>query len=383
MASHPPIGYCTNVHSGNCVDEVVDKLKQYSLAVKTELDFDVLNIGLWLNERSVAELESPQALAAFRSFLIDNGLNPYTFNAFPQKDFHQDIVKHSVYEPDWSTDERLDYTVRLARLIPDLLSDRRHATISTLPLGWRHDQAQDFEFACRKQMTRFIEAAEQIETDKQFHLRLCIEPEPGCHLGNHTLLHRFFEKWLAQLSEVEASRLQRYLGVCHDVCHSAVLFEDQASVLRRYADIGIEIAKVQVSSAVKARFQNALDSQNLKKQLADFAEPKYLHQTCVDGQRFYQDLNEALDHESANGEWRVHFHVPIHAKSLLGGLETTQQQILEAIQFLQHRKDKIDWEVETYAWSVLPENQKPLSLTHSTLNEIKWLQATFDSIVKM
>src|SRR5581483_8670789 len=96
-------------------------------------------------------------------------------------------------------------------------------------------------------------------------------------------------------------------------------------------------------------------------QLAEFAEDRYLHQTLVRpgpeaAPLFHEDLPLALaaaDRTKLTGEWRVHFHVPIYLRGF-GYLKALQEQILECVRVNQALKLTSHFEVETYAWGVLP-----------------------------
>ena len=69
--------------------------------------------------------------------------------------------------------------------------------------------------------------------------------------------------------------LRRHLGLCFDVCHSAVAFEDARSVLDAVARAGIRIPKLQLSAALQ------LDRIGLEliEPLLTFDDGVYLHQT--------------------------------------------------------------------------------------------------------
>lgn len=53
--SRLPLSYCTNVHPGQTVEEVIDGLTAYSAEVQRQLDFPVA-AGLWLSAAVVREL---------------------------------------------------------------------------------------------------------------------------------------------------------------------------------------------------------------------------------------------------------------------------------------------------------------------------------------
>jgi hypothetical protein len=177
--------------------------------------------------------------------------------------------------------------------------------------------------------------------------------------------------------------------MCHDICHAAVMAEDQAHELRANQEHGIRVGKVQISSAISVEW-DSLDAEGRSQaihQLSQFAEDRYLHQTMVidpDGtKQLHEDLPAVLkDPTLQRGQWRIHFHVPIYLKGW-GHLQTTQQEILKWIELTKSTsdpfEDTLQWlyphcEVETYAWGVLPEALKAPSLHQGIASELKWLR---------
>ncbi len=316
-----------------------------------------LPIGLWLSERAAHELaRTPDGARRLRDEFGEHGLEVASLNAFPYHAFHAPVVKHRVYEPSWADASRLLYTVALAEMLPALLpAGATRASISTVPVGWRpHVLAErggaalGLASAHLQQLVRHLARVEE-RTGVRVHVDL--EPEPGCLLDRAGDAVAFLEPVLARRRGEPDPR--RYLGVCHDICHAAVMFESQREALTCYRSAGIRVGKVQVSSAPEC--QGAPDELAV---LASFAEPRYLHQTCVRDQgtvRFYEDLPQALA-DAGPGEWRTHFHVPVFA-GRLGALGTTQDEIHECLREIARWPDDEapQVEVETYAWSVLPE----------------------------
>lgn len=118
---------------------------------------------------------------------------------------------------------------------------------------------------------------------------------------------------LAGLPRGEAAdALRRHLGVCYDVCHAAVEFEDPRASVELLRDKGIAIPKLHLSAALKVEHMNGETARHF----APFDEPIYLHQVVArNGNKIirHPDLPEALAGiaAEAGSEWRVHFHVPI------------------------------------------------------------------------
>lgn len=387
----PSIGYCTNVHPGVTLDQIKQNLERESLAVKRIVSpAQPMGIGLWLSSTATEELMNLDERSRFRDWLQQRELVPFTVNAFPAGDFHQKVVKHNVYQPTWADQPRLEYTRRVAAILADLLPAGSHGTISTLPLGWpaATNQSSDlpasetFLQACGENLTQAADAFSDLQESHDVQLRLCIEPEPGCILDTCDDVVQYFDRFIVRSnqSDDQLQRAKRHLGVCHDICHSAVMFEPQSLALDQYAESDITVGKVQVSSAIEVDFDSMDDSTAAKAlaQLAAFAEPRYLHQTGIrkNGSTFFhEDLPIALaaiDVDGPTGKWRVHFHVPIHEPTF-GLIDSTQPQILECVDwFNSSGQSGVHFEVETYAWNVLPEPLRPDRLADGIAREMQW-----------
>ncbi|MEM9058764.1 MAG: hypothetical protein AAGD86_14900, partial [Pseudomonadota bacterium] len=171
--------------------------------------------------------------------------------------------------------------------------------------------------------------------------------------------------------------VQRHLGVCFDVCHQAVQFEDVYDSLQRLLDAGIAIGKVQLSSALTVS-----DPAAAVAALGAFGEPRYLHQTRMqqaDGRiAGVDDLPEALGGElSDDRPWRVHFHLPLQRDTLDDPvLGTTRAAVERVFDWLaQASVTPPHLEVETYTWHVLPDALRPTdaaSLHRGIAAELAW-----------
>ena len=233
---------------------------------------------------------------------------PFTLNGFPYGDFHQDVVKHQVYFPTWAQPARTDYTRDLIAILHRLLPEGKEGSISTLPIAWGSPEPKFDELhQAAAALAKVAEHLAEFERSTGRLIHIDIEPEPGCILQRLGDVVRFFENYLLLPGRDEAV-IRRYLRVCHDVCHAAVMFEEQADVLNRYRSAGIEVGKVQVSSAVALDLDELPASERAQalQQLAEFNEPRYLHQTMIrlDPEVppvFFEDLHLALASPGAGG----------------------------------------------------------------------------------
>ena len=78
-------------------------------------------------------LSERQELAKFKNWLGKNDAYVFTINGFPYGNFHGSRVKEQVYRPDWTTQQRLDYTLVLFSILEELLEPGEEGSVSTLP----------------------------------------------------------------------------------------------------------------------------------------------------------------------------------------------------------------------------------------------------------
>ena len=345
--------YCTNVHPAEDLPGIVRQLDQYALPIRERLGEPTLGLGLWLAADVAHELaDNPDQLRKLKHELTVRGLEVLTLNAFPYGAFHDEVVKHRVYRPNWTEPARLDYTRACAEVLAELLPDTAdHGSISTLPLGWREPWTAQDDAACRKALTDALSGA--LRRDRP--IRLAVEPEPGCVLD--TVADAV--GWLRDLGD-------DLVGLCLDTCHLAVSFADPAETLELAESAGVPIVKIQASAALHVPHPRDEDA---RRALTAFAEPRYLHQVREGRTHRADDLDEALDRLPGDEPWRVHFHVPLHAQPEPPLRSTTD--VLEQVLAAVPAGPVI--EVETYTWNVLPGPSQ--DLVTGIAAELDWVRS--------
>jgi hypothetical protein len=370
------LGYCLNVHPGETLGEVMAAFEG-PVARVVRLAGDV-GAGIYLADKAMREvLGSMECYGELASSIQRSGARVFTANAFPFGGFHEETVKRAVYWPRWDQEERLEFTCGVAAVLSRLLPRGARASISTLPVGFR-GAAIDLALAgrCFAKTALVLEA---IFREKEVDLALAIEPEPFCHVERSSELVAFLEEHVfsengrsvlaGMLPGADAEAvLRRRVGACLDACHHAVVFEEIEDALAIYARAGVRVVKAQLSSALEAKSVEAL---------APFVEKRYLHQTfwkrgAVEGA---EDLDPALERARGAALVRSHFHVPL-AWEGEGEIGTTRPLLERALPAIARATD--DLEVETYTWSVLPEETQARfggDVSAMVAAEIAWVRS--------
>ena len=372
LQNDPPLHltYCLNIHPGETWAENFEAVRTHALAVKRLVSADrPFGLGLRLSNAASGQLAGERALSEFKAFLDANGLYVFTVNAFPYGAFHGTTVKQDVYRPDWRVRERVDYTNRVADILAALLPEGVTGSISTVPLCYR--KRPDALDAIVRNLTDCALRLAEIRARTGKTIVLALEPEPDCTIENTDETVAFFTGALSEAGPRDAVR--RHVGVCVDVCHLAVEFENPAQSIDRLSEAGINIAKVQLSSALRCNGTPAAIER-----LHVFCEPVYLHQVKVrraDGSLLsYDDLEDALRrHEPAEGdEWRVHFHVPLYLAEY-GELRSTNALYTPELARLLLSGVTGHLEIETYTFDVLPEAVREADVTRNIVREFEWV----------
>jgi hypothetical protein len=374
------LGYCTNIHRGESWAETWRGLQEYTLRVKDRVSGkEPYGIGLRLSERAARELAEPCQLAEFQEWLEKHNCYVFTINGFPYGSFHGTRVKEQVFKPDWTSPDRLSYTNLLFDLLSKLLPKGMSGSVSTLPgshkefgIGMEELEAIFTNLkACSEHVQRICDA-----TGQDLHLGLEPEPLGLFETSGETL--KFFGLYLDRHPH-DKTFFQR-VGLNYDCCHLAIEFEEAREALDRITQAGIRLSKLHLSSALKLQPTKV----NLER-LKGFDEPVYFHQVVIkEGEmplRRLRDIPEAMQMVQTmpyelGDEWRVHFHVPLHAEPS-EGFGDTKDHLLDALDWLaDHPQSCSHLEMETYTWEVLPEALRSGDVVDQLSAEYAWtLQA--------
>ena len=386
------LGYCTNIHPGESWDEVRASLGRYLPLVKRRVSPDApFGVGLRLSARAAATLAEPPALEEFREFLAAENLYVFTINGFPYGPFHGTPVKERVYLPDWCDPARLAYTNQLADLLAALLPAdwTGYGSVSTVPGAFKTAATGPAAVAAIvEQLLQHVAHLVSLERRSGRCIVLALEPEPCClletvdetveffvaHLHSMAAAKRVAE--LARLSLPDAEEaLHRHLGVCLDLCHAAVEYEEPADCIAALESAGIAIAKMQVTAGLRIP---AVD-EGAVAALRQYEDAVYLHQVVEHGPHGlarYADIGDAVAAgrwRAGDCEWRVHFHVPVFLEALTP-FASTQPFVREVLARQRRGACTSHLEVETYTWSVLPAQHRHVDIDEAIARELEWVR---------
>lgn len=394
--------YCTNIHAGESWKDHFDSLREkFPLIKKQASAAQKMGIGLRLSNTASIELQNPEKLEEFKNWLTKNDAYVFTINGFPYGDFHHAIVKDQVHAPDWTTKERVGYTLRLFDILAEVLPEGIDGGVSTSPLTYRYWYSSEKELAgvSRLATNNIISVLEKLiyyRKSRGVILHLDIEPEPDGLLESGREFIDWYLKILIpaaknmlgvklKMSEEQvADAVREHICLCYDVCHFAIGYELHQEVIDELAGNKIGIGKIQISAALKSNIPAEGSSREvISAAFSKFDEPTYLHQVVAkkNDQNLirYRDLPDALnDIQNADvKEWRAHFHVPVFLEDL-GLLKSTQSDIVEVLKIQNARAFTNHLEVETYTWEVLPGCLRA-PIHESISRELNWVKEVLEN----
>lgn len=382
--------YCTNIHAGESWVDIRASLDEHVPTIKAAVAPDrPLGIGLRLSGEAARAARSPRSLDAFRDQLAALGAYVFTINAFPFGPFHGVRVKEHVYLPDWRDRERVSFTSDAAAVLAAILPDGVDGSISTVPGAFKPNGKSDAAITAMA-VNLVAAVADLVDTERRTGKRiaLALEPEPCCFLETTDESVAFFEGSLLKPEILDAlagltgtnrteaeALLRRHLGICYDVCHGSVEYEDTVAALDQLLAAGITVPKIQLSAAMRvpAMTRDRIDA------VMRYDDGVYLHQTIVrnaTGLTRYTDLPDAvaaLRDGRADGEWRIHCHVPVFLPDL-GEIGSTRADLVATLAALRTRARSSHLEVETYTWDVLPDGLRAGSKSADIAREIAFCQ---------
>jgi len=384
--------YSTLVHPADNWEQLWDSLQTFVPKVKARVSPNA-PFGVCIRLAApTAELltNQPAERRKLKQFLADQDMYVYTANAFPYGAFKGTVVKEQVYEPDWRTEARTQYTMQVADILAEIGTAEVPPSIQTAPLGFKPNvTGPDVVASYTEHVLRVAAHLVQIEARTGRLVTLAIEPEPHCFLETTDETVAYFTDHLytgaaatrlAALASLPISEahvaLRRHIGIVFDIGHQAVGFEDIPTSLQKLVDAGVPIFKLQEVAAmhIPEVTQQAVDA------LAQFAKTVYLSQTVQKKNgtitKFLnlEDAFAAWQSDPGPREWRTHFHVPVFLEDL-GAFRTTRFALEDALKFHKATPLSRQLEIETYTWDVLPDHLKTGDIVDYVVREIEWVKS--------
>ena len=383
--------YSTLVHPADNWEQLWHSLNTYVPKVKSRIAGNKsFGVCIRLAAPTAETLAASAAeRAKLKKFLEDNDMYIYTANAFVYGHFKGDKVKEQVYEPDWRTEERTQYTINVADILADVCLRGIAPSIQSAPLGFKpRVTGNDVIASYTNNVLRVVAHLIGLEAKTGRTVRLALEPEPFCFLETTDETIAYFRDHLYSGASVEKlaklahipideanAALRRHLGIVYDICHQAVEYEDIGASLQKLIDAGVPVFKLQEAAAlhIPEVTQAAVDT------LKRYAKTIYLTQTLEkkNGKLTkYLNVDDAIaafEKEPGPREWRTHIHVPVFLDDL-GQFRTTRFAIADALRMHKAKPISRHLEVETYTWDMLPESAKSNDIVDYICRELEWVK---------
>src|SRR5262249_3010423 len=114
--------YSTLVHPADNWEQLWDSLQRFVPKVKARGSPNApFGVCMRLAAPTAEVLTAnPGELTKLKAFLAEQDMYVYTANAFPYGAFKGTVVKEQVYEPDWRTEARTQYTMQVADILAEI-----------------------------------------------------------------------------------------------------------------------------------------------------------------------------------------------------------------------------------------------------------------------
>jgi hypothetical protein len=384
--------YSTLVHQTDNFEQLWKSVNTYLPAVKARFaPNQKFGVCLRTSAPSAEMLSQDKTkVADLKQFFKDQDLYLYTANAFVYGVFKKQVIKEDVYEPDWNTPERREYTKQVANLLAELAPEGVNPSIQSAPLGFKpKGTGPDIAKAYTDNVVDVVAHLVKLEKDTGKTVTLGLEPEPRCYLETTDETITYFQDYLFAPQTAEqlakkagihaadaAAAMKKFMGVVFDIGHQSVGYEDIPASLNKLVAAGVPIVKLQEAASMHIPdvTQEKVDA------LQAFAKTIYLSQTCQrkDGKtQWFLNLEDAFEDWQKNPgprEWRTHFHVPVFLTELGHGFGTTRFGLEQALAV--HKKTPLSThlEIETYTWDVLPDHLKTGDIVEYVTRELEWVK---------
>ena len=191
--------YSTLVHPGDTWAEMKSSVETYCPAVKAAIaPEEPFAISLRLSAQSADVLDgNTEELAEMRELLDSGSMYLLTASAFPYGPFKGGPVKERVYEPDWTTEDRVQYTIKVARVLAELAAPHINPSIQTAPLAFRPNvTGPDYIERFTVNVLRVVAGLVDLERRTGRTVTPALEPEPWCFLATTTETVDYFNSHL-------------------------------------------------------------------------------------------------------------------------------------------------------------------------------------------
>ena len=314
----------------------------------------------------------------------------YTANAFVYGHFKGAAVKEQVYEPDWRSEERTQYTINVADILADVCPAGIAPSIQSAPLGFKpRVTGHDVVASYTDNVLRVVAHLIALEAKTGRTVQLALEPEPFCFLETTDETIAYFRDHLysgavgrearqararadrrSQRSAAPASRHRlRHLPSGGRIRgHHRVAAEAgrcrrsdlQAAGSRRAAHAGSHAAASSIRSSATPR--PSISPRRWKSRTARSTATSMSTTPSPRSRRI-----------RAPREWRTHIHVPVFLDDL-GQFRTTRFAIEDALRFHKQKPLSRHLEVETYTWDMLPDSLKTGDIVDYVCRELDWVR---------
>jgi len=381
------------IPSENSWESLFNQLKGLMGEFKGKISNDHFShIGLSISDRSCRQLLDGMNLAMMKDWLEEQQLMLSSLNGSNYVNLKSCANNEDYHKPDWNTQERVEYTKRLNRILAVLLPQDQEGSITTSAISlasWYQEHPGKIKAVnktCAIHLASIVEDLLQIRREAGKMIYLNLQMLPSSILQSEKHLIDFYEKYLLPVGvehlfkkfklspSIAEDTIRSHVRICLNTAHLISAKRDVAQVVSSFKNAGIRIGKLKIENLLKAKLLGGeLDTQTLN--LVSNLEEKNCCYSLFNSQTktssYYNTLKEVRSCLlNVPQELFIMYNPPLSEKTFMM-LDACQAELKQMIQVVIQQKIGTQFEVGNYNEKICHEISEYVSFLRK---DFKWIK---------
>jgi Icc-related predicted phosphoesterase len=348
------------IPSENSWESLFLQVKGVMVGLKEKISNDHFHhIALSISDRSSRQLLEGMNLSMLKDWLEEQHLVLTSLNGSHYLNLKSCLHNEDYHKPDWNTQERVEYTKRLNRILAVLLPFDQEGSITISPISlasWYKEHPGKIKAVnktCALHLASIVEDLLHIrrEVGKMIYLNLQILPLSILESEKHLI--DFYDKYLLPVGvehlfkkfklspSVAEDTIRSHMRICLNTSQIISAKRDAGEVASSFKNAGIRIGKIKLESVLKVKLSGGESDARLLNLISNLEE-KNCYYSLYNSQtknssyyNFLKDVKSCL--LNVPQELYILYSPPLSDKSYMK-VDTCQGELKQMIQIFMQQK---------------------------------------------